>query len=195
MSCSTRMIAFTPARRAASITFLMMPCLSPLDTPLVGSSSRITSGESAKALAISRSFFSPCESSRASLSSLASSPKIAATSRTRACTVLSFFADANRRRLRPICEITATAMDSATVIAGKMCTSWKARAMPRCASSTGPMPAMSQPLNFTTPAVGLRSPVSTFTSVVLPAPLGPTMDTSSPSLIESDTLSSATKSP
>ena len=45
MSCSTRMIAFTPARFAASITFLMMPCLSPLETPLVGSSSRITSGD------------------------------------------------------------------------------------------------------------------------------------------------------
>ena len=85
MSCSTRMIAFTPARlRAASITLLMRPCLSPLETPLVGSSSRITSGTSANALAMSSSFFSPCESSRASASSLPSRPKIAATSRTRA---------------------------------------------------------------------------------------------------------------
>ena len=86
-------------------------------------------------------------------------------------------------------------MVCATVMAGKMCTSWKARAMPRRASITGPMPAMSSPLKRTTPAVGLSSPVSTFTSVVLPAPLGPTIETSSPSAIESETSSSATKSP
>ena len=67
--------------------------------------------------------------------------------------------------------------------------------MPRCASFTGPMPAMSSPLKRTTPAVGLSRPVSTFTSVVLPAPFGPTIDTSSPSAIDSDTSSSATKSP
>jgi hypothetical protein len=99
------------------------------------------------------------------------------------------------RRLLPVCEITAAAMVSATVIAGKMCTSWKARAMPRLASSTGPMPAMSWPLKRTTPCVGLSNPVRTLTSVVLPAPLGPTMETSSPSAIESETSSSATKSP
>ena len=173
----------------------MIPCLSPLATPLVGSSSRITSGERANALAMSSSFFSPCASSRDSVSSLASSPKIAATSRTLARSFASARVEANRSRLRPVWEMTATAMVSATVIAGKMCTSWNARAIPRLASSTGPMPAMSSPLKRTTPAVGFRSPVSTFTRVVLPAPLGPTIDTSSPSAIDSDTPSSATNSP
>ena len=67
--------------------------------------------------------------------------------------------------------------------------------MPRRARATGPMPAMSSPLKRTTPEVGLSNPVSTFTSVVLPAPLGPTIDTSSPSEIDKETPSSATKSP
>ena len=89
----------------------------------------------------------------------------------------------------------ATAIVSATVIAGKMCTSWKARAMPRLASFTGPMPAMSSPLKRTTPRVGLSRPVRTLTSVVLPAPFGPTIETSSPSATESVTSSSATKLP
>ena len=53
-----------PARFAASTTFLIMPCLSPLETPLVGSSSRITSGDSAKGAAMSSSFFALREKPR-----------------------------------------------------------------------------------------------------------------------------------
>ena len=64
MSCSTSTIALTPARFAAAIKVLMMPCLSDVDTPEVGSSSRITCGSSAKAEATSSSFFSPCERRR-----------------------------------------------------------------------------------------------------------------------------------
>ena len=43
MSCSTRMMALTPAALAAPIRVFMSPCFSALDTPDVGSSSRITS--------------------------------------------------------------------------------------------------------------------------------------------------------
>ena len=38
---------------------------------------------------------------------------------------------------------------------------------------------MLSPMNSTSPALGVRSPVSRLTSVVLPAPLGPTTETSS----------------
>ena len=63
-------MARTPAAFAAVTSTSMIACLSPVETPLVGSSSRITSGLSAKALAISSSFFSPCDSVEATVSSL-----------------------------------------------------------------------------------------------------------------------------
>src|SRR5713226_212286 len=67
--------------------------------------------------------------------------------------------------------------------------------MPRLASSTGPMPAMSLPRKRTSPAVGRNRPVTTLTSVVLPAPFGPTTETNSPSSIWKETLLSALKAP
>jgi hypothetical protein len=76
-----------------------------------------------------------------------------------------------------------------------MWTSWNARAMPRWASLTGPMPAMSSPLKRTTPSLGFRRPVRTLTSVVLPAPFGPTIATVSPAATDSVMPSRATKSP
>ena len=79
-------MALTPARLAAAISVFMMPCLSAVETPEVGSSSRITCGSSAKAEATSSSFFSPCESAAATVSSRWVSPKMSATSRTRALT-------------------------------------------------------------------------------------------------------------
>src|ERR1700736_2899960 len=44
------------------------------------------------------------------------------------------------------------------------------------------MPAISRPKKRTSPAVGRIRPVTTLTSVVLPAPFGPTIETNSPSL-------------
>ena len=105
--------------------------------------------------------------------SLRSRPKIAGDVAHARRIAASSGSDAKSRQLLPGCETTATAIVSATVSAGKMCTSWKARAMPRLASTTGPMPAMFSPLKRTTPSVGFSSPVSTLTSVVLPAPFGP----------------------
>src|SRR5712671_3273484 len=54
--------------------------------------------------------------------------------------------------------------------------------MPSRASSTGPIPAISRPRKRTIPTVGRSRPVTTLTSVVLPAPLGPTIEMNSPSL-------------
>jgi len=50
MSCSTWTMARTPAAFAAETRTSIIACLSPVETPLVGSSSRITLGLSAKAL-------------------------------------------------------------------------------------------------------------------------------------------------
>src|SRR5258707_4941338 len=47
----------------------------------------------------------------------------------------------------------------------------------------------------TSPTVGRISPVTTLTSVVLPAPLGPTIETNSPSLTLNETLLSALNAP
>ena len=65
MSCSTWTMALIPMRRAASTSASMIVVLSRVLTPLVGSSSRMISGRSAKALATSRSFLSPWDSVRA----------------------------------------------------------------------------------------------------------------------------------
>src|ERR1700704_4035007 len=67
--------------------------------------------------------------------------------------------------------------------------------MPSLASSTGPMPAILRPRKRTSPAVGRSRPVTTFTSVVLPAPFGPTIETNSPSLTWKETLLSALNTP
>src|ERR1700709_2699462 len=67
--------------------------------------------------------------------------------------------------------------------------------MPSLASSTGPTPAISRPKKRTSPAVGRSRPVTTLTSVVLPAPFGPTIETNSPSLTWKETLSSALNTP
>src|SRR3984893_10214778 len=67
--------------------------------------------------------------------------------------------------------------------------------MPSLASSTGPMPAISRPRKRTSPAVGRSRPVTTLTSVVLPAPFGPTIETNSPSLTRNEILLSALNTP
>src|SRR3979490_1072898 len=57
------------------------------------------------------------------------------------------------------------------------------------------MPAISRPRTRTSPPVGRSSPVTTLTSVVLPAPFGPTIETNSPSLTWNETLLSALNTP
>src|SRR5882757_8541600 len=57
------------------------------------------------------------------------------------------------------------------------------------------MPAISRPRKRTSPAVGRSRPVTTLTSVVLPAPFGPTIETNSPSLTWKETLFSALNMP
>ncbi len=55
-----------------------------------------------------------------------------------------------------------------------------------------PIPPMFLPLKRTVPPLGASTPVSTLMSVDLPAPLGPMIDTNSPSRMERLTPSRAT---
>src|SRR5258706_12848760 len=57
------------------------------------------------------------------------------------------------------------------------------------------MPAISRPRKRTSPTVGRRRPVTTLTRVVLPAPLGPTIETNSPSATLKDMLLRALNAP
>src|ERR1700682_3968316 len=57
------------------------------------------------------------------------------------------------------------------------------------------MPAISRPRKRTSPAVGRSRPVTTLTSVVLPAPFGPTIENNSPSLTPKEMLLRALKAP
>src|ERR1700732_3027506 len=57
------------------------------------------------------------------------------------------------------------------------------------------MPAIYRPKKRTAPMVGRSRPVTTLTSVVLPAPLGPTIETNSPSLTLNEMLLRALNAP
>src|SRR3989442_2484904 len=59
---------------------------------------------------------------------------------------------------------------------------WWVRAIPSLQRSAAPFAVTSWPLKTTAPASGARAPDSTFSSVVLPAPFGPTTPTASPRL-------------
>ena len=69
-----------------------------------------------------------------------------AISATRAAISASASSGESSRHCLPWRVTTAAPMVSATVSCGKICTSWKVRAMPRVASATGPTPAMFSPL-------------------------------------------------
>jgi len=107
-------------RLAAAINVFMMPCLSEVDTPDVGSSSRMTCGSSANADATSNSFFSPCDSVMATVSSRGPSPKISATSATRALIPASAERRAKNCQRFFWRDTTAAAIVSLTVSRGKI---------------------------------------------------------------------------
>src|SRR5258705_2525838 len=123
MSCSTWTMPRTPAVFAAATRTSMIACLSAVETPLVGSSSRITDGLRANALAISSSFFSPWDNVEATVSSRARKPRTSAMRSASACSTSSRLSDRNGLATRRMRDATATASVSLTVSAGKMLTS------------------------------------------------------------------------
>src|SRR5258705_3069238 len=123
MSCSTWTMPRTPAAFAAETSTSMIACLSAVETPLVGSSSRITDGLRAKALAISSNFFSPWDNVEATVSSRARRPRTSAMRSASAGSTLSRLSERNGLATRRKRDATATASVSRTVSAGKMLTS------------------------------------------------------------------------
>ena len=163
------------ALRAASTSVVMMPCLSPLETPLVGSSSRITSGDEREGAGdVEQLLLALREQARLGVelgleAEDARRPRAPARAPRRP--------SRPRRRAAGSCRSARRRpprSSRATVIAGKMCTSWKARAMPRLRephrADAGDVLALEA---HDARCVGLSRPVSTLTSVVLPAPFGP----------------------
>ena len=84
MSCSTRMMALTPAALAAPIRVFISPCFSAVDTPEVGSSSRITSGAARRRRRRRAASSRPATAGATVLASRCSRPKMPAISATRA---------------------------------------------------------------------------------------------------------------
>src|SRR5215510_13208213 len=78
---------------------------------------------------------------------------------------------------------------------GKSVTCWKVRAMPWRARSWLEKSVTSRPPSSTWPRVGGNAPATMLNSVLLPAPLGPTRPTSSPSPTVKVTWSSAVSPP
>src|SRR5277367_6123247 len=72
---------------------------------------------------------------------------------------------------------------------------WWARPIPRRHLRLTPDRVTSSPRNTTEPSDGRRAPERMFRSVVLPAPLGPTMPIASPAPTAKSTPSSTTRAP
>ncbi len=72
---------------------------------------------------------------------------------------------------------------------------WNERATPLPAIACGAIPATSSPSRRMRPRLGFTRPVSTLKNVVLPAPFGPMMPCSSPSVTSRSISSSTTRSP
>src|SRR4051794_4791874 len=72
---------------------------------------------------------------------------------------------------------------------------WCVRPTPRPQRAAAPSRVTSSPRSVTVPAPGRCAPASTSSSVVLPAPLGPTMPSGSPGRTATATSSSTTSAP
>src|SRR5262249_17994191 len=93
------------------------------------------------------------------------------------------------RRKAPIITLSSTDIDA------NVSGTWKVRAIPRRARSSGVSRVTSRPAKRTRPEVGRRSPVRQLKNVDLPAPLGPMSPSTSPSLTATEALSTALKAP
>ena len=88
----------------------------------------------------------------------------------------------------PAANIAPAITFSTTVMAGKGCTTWKVRAMPRAEIWNGFRRWIGSPLCRISPELAGCTPVMMLTSVLLPAPLGPIRPTIWPGSSVSETL-------
>src|SRR2546423_7792121 len=148
----------------------------------------------------SRSTRGSVASARASSSGLRSSnPSVSARRLARSARPQSSSASMQRsyaaapRRPPPVAAPTKAF--SNTVIPPNGRGTWCARPMPSRQRSAAPSFVTSPPASSTRPAFGRSEPASTFSSVVLPAPFGPTMPMASPGATRKSTPSSTTSAP
>src|SRR5829696_3316549 len=184
--CSTISTVF-PSSRCTDRISSTSSSTSSAETPAMGSSRRITSGRLASSIASSSFRLSPCESSPAGQSVRAPRPTrtSASAARSRASAT-----DAARRQIRsepPRWASAARRTFSCTDRSGKTLDTWNVRPSPERARRYGASAVTSRPCSSTPPAVGRTSPESRLKSVVLPAPFGPMMPTSSPARTSSET--------
>src|SRR5581483_6522124 len=168
MMCST-MTSVMPERwmsRTSSIASCTSRCVSPA---IASSSSRIF-GSVASARAISSRLRPGVPSERAGASASFSMPTRSSTARA----FLSASVRCTLRRKAPIITFSSTVMPS------KVCGTWKVRASPSCARSSGVTLVMSRPASSTWPDVTFKSPVRQLKKVDLPAPFGPIKPRMSP---------------
>src|SRR5262249_18197111 len=104
-------------------------------------------------------------------------------------------ASPSSRRRDTFTACTASRTFSSTVKEAKRLTRWNERPMPRAVMRQVGSPATSRPMSAIRPAVGLISPDSMLTRVVLPAPFGPITACSSPWRNEMETSRTATSAP
>src|SRR5260370_16197446 len=183
MMCST-MTRVMP-ERWMSRTRSMASCTSRWVRPAIASSSSRTFGSVASARAISSRLRPGVPSDRAGASATLLMPTRSSTARARASASVRW----DVRRNAPIITFSSTDMLS------NVCGTWKVRARPSCARSSGVKLVMSWPSNKTLPDVDSRSPVRQLKKVDLPAPFGPIRPRMSPCSSVTEAASTALKLP
>src|ERR1700682_5571882 len=183
MMCST--ITKVMPERWMSRTKSMASCTSRCVRPAIASSSSRTLGSVASARAISSRLRPGVPSERAGASANRLMPTRSSTARA----LVSASARWEGRRNAPIITFSSTDMPS------NVCGTWKVRARPSAARSSGVSPVMSCPSKKTLPDVDSRSPVRQLNKVDLPAPFGPIRPRMSPCSSVTEAASTALKLP
>ncbi|MNZ93690.1 hypothetical protein D3C78_1127690 [compost metagenome] len=176
MSCSTTISECLPARDLKSSA---VNSVSASVMPATGSSSSSSCGSCTSSMPISRNCFCPWDSSPAGRLRDSRRRMVVSTSSMRSfCSPLSF---AHRLAHTDLSSFCASSRFSNTLRASNTVGFWNLRPMPAWAISTSLMRVRSRvsPKNAV-PLSGRVLPVITSISVVLPAPLGPMMQRSSP---------------
>ena len=183
MSCSVSTIVM-PWRSLTAASRSVAALRSAGDMPAVGSSSMRMRGCSARLMASSRRFLSPCDSRRATSRAACPRARPPRASPSRPRGPPRWGAQAKGRAgpapaLRR-CASTAMIMFSCVVRSENTRATWKDRPKPRRTRCQAGIAVTSRPSWTTRPASGNSSPLSTLNSVVLPAPFGPMMAKVSP---------------
>ena len=188
--CSSRMRRNSRSNWATRLT----------SRPTAGSSNRTTLGLLMSARAISTIRCWPNDSASPGRSANASMPTNFSASRALADISASSSRMAllrNAAENNPVVPLRCSPviMFSSTVRPGNSCEVWKVRPMPSAAMRLGFMPLMSVSSRTISPSLSLFSPEMTFSSVVLPAPLGPITPMITPGATSVLTLDSALTPP